>query len=82
MKKLKKLVLKKEVVTSLSNSEMSTVKGGCSRYDMFSCAIDMSIYPGPQCPITGYPEPNPYPEPWYTTPLCCCKYGCCETIRC
>lgn len=91
MKKLKKLVLKKDVITSLSNSEMSTVKGGCSRYDLFSCAIDMSIYPGAECPITTgtvdtYPGPDPDPYPITgrdnTCPPRCCDYGCCETVNC
>jgi len=84
MKKLKKLVLKKEVITSLSNSEMSTVKGGCSGFDLFSCAIDMSIYPGYECPITGAPDPYPSPVTGRdnTCPPRCCEYGCCETVAC
>lgn len=72
MKKLKRLVLKKEVITSLNDSEMLNVKGGCSRYDLFSCAIDMSIYPGYDCS----------PSPRQTQPPRCCDYGCCETIGC
>lgn len=70
MKKLKKLALKKELIINLSDSEISKMQGGYSRYDLFSCAIDMPIYP-------GY---DYTPAPRRTTPPRCCDYGCCETI--
>lgn len=65
MKKLKKLVLKKEVIASLSNPEMGMVVGGYQDCTVYAtgCAtpIDGTIVapsyaPGPTCP--ELPPPN------------------------
>lgn len=91
MKKLKKLVLKKEVIASLGNSEMEMVVGGnrpetvyeanCP-YPTDGTIVAPSYAPGPTCPDLPPPKFTEGNCPPNTSPPRCCEYGCCETIGC
>ena len=69
MKKIKKINLQidKEVISSLSNDEMNTVKGGVATYGMGGCSDDpwntmvscQCQTKAPNCPDTQDPKP-PY----------------------
>lgn len=71
MKKLKKLTLKKETITSIGDSEMGNLKGGsdylCTGWDSCNCMSK-------ECYTTGCGGRTYMPK--------CCYYGCCETIGC
>ena len=91
MKKLKKLVLKKEVIASLSNLEMGMVVGGDSPETVYeaNCPyppdgtyVATSYVPGPTCPDLPFPKFTEGNCPPNTSPPRCCEYGCCETIGC
>lgn len=87
MKKLSKLVLKKEIVASLSNQEMNFLKGGygtCPTARLYSCAAEVTI-DGDDClTVNAWTcEPNSaFNDCSHTAPPRCCYYGCCETLNC
>lgn len=72
MKQLKKLVLRKETIVNLNNSEMNELKGGdLSTGVLLPCAESYANCTLDNCKQLGHTEP---PR--------CCAYGCCETIGC
>jgi hypothetical protein len=71
-KKLKKLVLKKDIVSKLDNAKMNQMRGGgyptgLPTCDYATCGETVGVSLIKVCP---------------TTPPICCEYGCCETVGC
>lgn len=91
MKKLNKLVLRKEVVANLSNQDMNQLKGGtCSAFVGASCVEEtISLIDKYECLPPLKTSDRDYTCPGgptgyggNTTPPRCCGYGCCETLVC
>ena len=78
MKKLKKLTLKKEIITDLCKGEMNDLKGGASA-GLFGCYESGGLYPGCNSAFCGGGGGD---GGYHTVPPRCCAYGCCETVNC
>lgn len=76
MKKLKKLILKKETIANLNEDEMKNIVGGYRTGLPLTCAICTTTLEKPKtynCQTDDCP---------HTQPPRCCEYGCCETTNC
>lgn len=84
MKKLKKLILKKEIVANLSESEMRGVVGGGYSGLLLTCCIctHSGGYQQPKTENAACPSKVICPSQDCTKPPRCCEYGCCETLYC
>ena len=79
MKKIKKLILKKEIIANLSEDAMKSIKGGATficTFETCSCNFTCGGYGG------GGGGGNKSDDCPHTQPPRCCEYGCCETTNC
>lgn len=82
--KLKKLVLKKEIVVNLGVEEMNKLRGGYEGGGYEGGSHEACSYGCISKDPNNCPKPSPLPTEYtgHTAPPRCCEYGCCETIGC